>query len=97
MVQLYKQHAQEPSSEDPSVVKSLGTEQIGRTESAVQQSRDNTAEQKGFCYPDVVVVCRRGNDSQRVVQALRAQGVPAAVDLNGGLSAWSHDHSFPDY
>ncbi len=48
---------------------------------------------------DVVVVCRRGNDSQHIVQSLREHGIKAAVDLIGGLSAWSHqaDPSFPHY
>lgn len=97
MIQLYKQHATEQSLTDPSVVESSNTEQIGRNVPAMQLGGDNQAEQKSSCCPDVVVVCRRGNDSQHVVQALRAQGVTAAVDLAGGLSAWSHDHAFPDY
>ncbi len=44
----------------------------------------------------VFVVCRRGNDSQRAVQALRAAGF-AARDLRGGLYAWKRevDPSFP--
>ena len=44
----------------------------------------------------VIVVCRRGNDSQRAVQALRAAGV-AARDLRGGLYAWKRevDLTFP--
>ena len=48
---------------------------------------------------DVVVVCRRGNDSQHIVQSLREHGVTSAVDLIGGLSAWSRqaDKSFPQY
>lgn len=48
---------------------------------------------------NVVVVCRRGNDSQHVVQSLRQHGVQSAVDLVGGLSAWSQhaDQSFPNY
>ncbi len=47
----------------------------------------------------VVVVCRRGNDSQHIVQSLRQHGVQSAVDLIGGLSAWSQhaDQSFPNY
>lgn len=48
---------------------------------------------------DVVVVCRRGNDSQHTVQSLRECGIKSAFDLIGGLSAWSQhaDPSFPDY
>ncbi|DBA82552.1 TPA: Adenylyltransferase and sulfurtransferase MOCS3 [Trebouxia sp. C0005] len=47
----------------------------------------------------VVVVCRRGNDSQHIVQSLRQQGIQSAVDLIGGLSAWAQhaDQSFPNY
>jgi len=46
----------------------------------------------------VVVVCRRGNDSQHIVQSLRQHGIQSAVDLIGGLSAWSQhaDQSFPN-
>lgn len=48
---------------------------------------------------NVVVVCRRGNDSQHIVQSLRQWGVQSVVDLIGGLSAWSQhaDQSFPNY
>ena len=48
---------------------------------------------------NVVVVCRRGNDSQHIVQSLRQHGIQSAVDLIGGLSAWSQhaDQSFPNY
>jgi adenylyltransferase and sulfurtransferase len=38
----------------------------------------------------VVVVCRRGNDSQRAVVALRESGCEAeVVDLRGGVSGWA--------
>lgn len=48
---------------------------------------------------DVIVVCRRGNDSQHTVQLLREHGIASAVDLAGGLLAWSRqaDPSFPEY
>ena len=48
---------------------------------------------------DVFVVCRRGNDSQHVVQLLHQQGIVSAQDLIGGLTAWSKhvDCSFPTY
>jgi len=44
----------------------------------------------------VYVVCRRGNDSQRAVQALRSAGIPA-LDMEGGLQAWAAvaDPAFP--
>lgn len=45
----------------------------------------------------VVVVCRRGNDSQTAVQILREHFKLDAVDLQGGLLDWSRtaDPSFP--
>ena len=49
--------------------------------------------------PPLVVVCRRGNDSQRAVADLRAAGV-AAVDVAGGLAAWAAGGGagdFPQY
>lgn len=51
------------------------------------------------CNQEVIVICRRGNDSQHIVQSLRSSGIASAVDLIGGLSAWSQqlDPSFPDY
>lgn len=49
--------------------------------------------------PACVVVCRRGNDSQRAVRMLREGGVGGAVDVVGGLAAWSRgaDVGFPAY
>lgn len=70
----------------------------GVSESAIQGSSGTCEKTEGY-KKDVIVVCRRGNDSQRVVQSLRGVGVSSAVDLIGGLSAWSQqlDRSFPDY
>ena len=47
----------------------------------------------------VCVVCRRGNDSQYVVQMLKQSGLRTAVDLMGGLEAWSQhaDVVFPEF
>ena len=47
----------------------------------------------------VHVVCRRGNDSQLVVDLLRRQGIGNSIDLIGGLQAWAaqQDPSFPLY
>ncbi len=47
----------------------------------------------------VCVVCRRGNDSQRVVDLLVANGVNDVVDLAGGLEAWARESGvdFPHY
>ncbi|KNE69525.1 hypothetical protein AMAG_14089 [Allomyces macrogynus ATCC 38327] len=47
---------------------------------------------------DLVVLCRRGNDSQRAVANLRKEGIEC-VDVIGGLEAWSADvdPEFPRY
>jgi adenylyltransferase/sulfurtransferase len=56
-------------------------------------------EQPGQPQPPLYVVCRRGNDSQRAVAALRAAGVVHAVDVVGGMEAWAAevDPGFPTY
>ncbi|KAH8376710.1 hypothetical protein KR093_000981 [Drosophila rubida] len=48
----------------------------------------------------IVVLCRRGNDSQIAVQHMRNRFPEHSIrDLEGGLHAWSRlvDHSFPIY
>jgi adenylyltransferase and sulfurtransferase len=47
----------------------------------------------------VVVLCRRGIESQDAVRLLHAHGVASVVDVKGGLQAWHHeiDKSFPLY
>lgn len=47
----------------------------------------------------VVVACRSGSRSATVVQFLRKNGVPEAVNLEGGILAWSSriDPSTPRY
>jgi adenylyltransferase and sulfurtransferase len=47
----------------------------------------------------LVVLCRRGNDSQRAVQLLREKGFTSAKDIIGGLQAWGRDvdPDFPVY
>ena len=49
--------------------------------------------------PPLYVVCRRGNDSQRAVAALRAAGISHAVDVVGGMEGWARevDPGFPTY
>jgi len=49
--------------------------------------------------PALVVLCRRGNDSQRAVQLLRENGFASAKDIVGGLQAWGQDvdPDFPVY
>jgi len=47
----------------------------------------------------LVVLCRRGNDSQRAVQLLHDNGFASAKDIIGGLQAWGQDvdPDFPVY
>lgn len=47
----------------------------------------------------VVVACRSGSRSATVVQFLKRSGVPEAVNLEGGILAWSSriDPSVPRY
>ena len=49
--------------------------------------------------PALVVLCRRGNDSQRAVQLLHDNGFASAKDIIGGLQAWGQDvdPDFPVY
>ena len=46
----------------------------------------------------LIVLCRRGNDSQRAVRILEQRGIPCQ-DVRGGLVAWQKqiDSSFPLY
>ncbi len=53
-------------------------------------------------YEEVVVICRRGNQSQRALLALKAAGLGDAVgvvDVVGGMASWSRevDESCPIY
>ena len=47
----------------------------------------------------VVVVCRRGNDSQRALRRMQELGLTTGKDLLGGMEAWAReaDPSFPLY
>lgn len=49
--------------------------------------------------PQIYVVCRRGNDSQRAVQYLHNVGFTSAKDIIGGLEGWAKDvdPNFPTY
>lgn len=59
----------------------------------------STGEPKPEAADQILVVCRRGNDSQEVVQQLHSLGITGAMDIVGGLTAWSQtvDPSFPIY
>lgn len=39
----------------------------------------------------VLVICRRGNASQRAVEYLRSHGIHHAKDVIGGLNKWASD------
>jgi len=47
----------------------------------------------------LVVVCHHGGRSMRVAMWLRRNGRPGAVNLAGGIDAWSRqiDHTIPVY
>ncbi|KAI7842611.1 hypothetical protein COHA_003715 [Chlorella ohadii] len=63
--------------------------------------QDGTAEDSSSPseQPPFYVVCRRGNDSQRALAALRRAGISQGVDVVGGMEAWARevDTSFPMY
>lgn len=67
----------------------VGVARVSQLTGAIRHTQ-----QRSLC-----VVCRRGNDSQRVVQLLRSTGFPHAMDLEGGLQAWAAvaDPAFPAY
>jgi len=48
---------------------------------------------------DIVVLCHSGARSERVTAFLRASGYPRAVNLAGGIDAWSReiDPAVPRY
>ncbi|PRW57410.1 Adenylyltransferase and sulfurtransferase MOCS3 [Chlorella sorokiniana] len=63
---------------------------------------DTAAEQNGTdtaSSPPFYVVCRRGNDSQRALAALRRAGISQGIDVVGGMEGWARevDTSFPTY
>jgi adenylyltransferase/sulfurtransferase len=47
----------------------------------------------------IIVICRRGNDSQLAVELLRENGYLDSVDITGGLESWARDvdPEFPMY
>ncbi|KAH9605421.1 hypothetical protein KSS87_001016 [Heliosperma pusillum] len=54
---------------------------------------------KGVPHAQLYTVCRRGNDSQRAVQALHNMGFTFAKDIVGGITSWAQevDPNFPAY
>ena len=105
MVQQCKQHVSEPSFGDegaPDAAESDTAAALAGSNTLASANVHNSTHKQAdgarlAC--GVVVVCRRGNDSPHIVQSLKEHGVASAVDLIGGLSAWSTqvDTSFPDY
>ncbi|CAM6090933.1 unnamed protein product [Calypogeia fissa] len=63
-------------------------ENLQTLEAAVSDSKQLPSSISPSGSPDIYVVCRRGNDSQRAVQLLRNEGFPTAVDVIGGLESW---------
>jgi len=53
--------------------------------SSVKEIYDNGS------YQDISVICRRGNQSQRALLELHNVGLNKAVDVIGGMQAWSAD------
>ena len=48
---------------------------------------------------EIIVMCRSGGRSQRAAEFLIAQGFDSVSNLQGGITAWSHDidPSVPEY
>ena len=91
--------ADAPSTQTPSSGQKTASTPARCSQPVIHNSTDGVHGDVDCCSKQVIVVCRRGNDSQHIVQSLRGFGVASAVDLIGGLSAWSQqlDPSFPDY
>ncbi|NNF05010.1 MAG: molybdopterin-synthase adenylyltransferase MoeB [Rhodothermales bacterium] len=72
---------------------------IGGTVIPMSELQDRLDEIESFRDRDVVVMCRSGGRSARVVQVLRSLGFEKAVNLEGGILAWSDqiDDSIPTY
>jgi sulfur-carrier protein adenylyltransferase/sulfurtransferase len=52
-----------------------------------------------YCDREVVVICKSGERSEQAVKFLRQSGIEGAVNLRGGILAWSKqiDSSIPTY
>ncbi len=101
LVKRCKQHTLDTQSQNISSKQPETPLQTDRHDTSNSCSHEATSITTGDASDgqNVVVVCRRGNDSQHIVQSLRQHGIQSAVDLIGGLSAWSQhaDQSFPNY
>ncbi|KAF3453401.1 hypothetical protein FNV43_RR03841 [Rhamnella rubrinervis] len=70
--------------------------------SEISSALEGESDEKGTnsrSGPQLYVVCRRGNDSQRAVQYLHKMGFTSAKDIIGGLEGWARDvdPNFPTY
>ncbi len=61
----------------------------GATLIPMSQWAEKLAEVEGFQGKQVVVHCHHGGRSMRVTQWLRQNGFPNALNLAGGIHAWS--------
>ncbi|PHU03840.1 hypothetical protein BC332_29091 [Capsicum chinense] len=54
---------------------------------------------KSYSSTSLFVICRRGNDLQRVIELLYKLEFSSAKDMIGGLKSWAHnvDPKFPTY
>lgn len=72
---------------------------IGGTVIPMSELQNRMDEIEPYRERDIVVMCRSGARSARVVQYLRSLGYAKAVNLEGGILAWSEeiDDSVPTY
>ncbi|KAI4388202.1 hypothetical protein MLD38_000555 [Melastoma candidum] len=71
---------------------------VSEISSALEQERNQKADFEGE-RPNLYVICRRGNDSQRAVHYLQNTGFTSAKDIIGGIESWAQDvdPQFPTY
>lgn len=55
------------------------------------ENRSDTQTDSNHSCDQILVVCRRGNDSQVVANMLKQSGISQVKDVIGGLNAWSED------
>ncbi|CAL5046282.1 unnamed protein product [Urochloa decumbens] len=75
---------------------SMLEEKLPTLENSLKETEAASASGK---EPSLVVLCRRGNDSQIAVKLLHEKGFASAKDIIGGLQAWGRDvdPDFPVY
>jgi adenylyltransferase/sulfurtransferase len=72
---------------------------IGGTHIEMSEIPARIGELEEFMDQEVVVYCRSGQRSSQVVYFLRSHGFSQAVNLKGGILAWSReiDPAIPQY